>query len=65
MQLILASIKTTWTACFSAHLGSTVGFAFCSSVPLVLFENPGFSKCLNTLFLLSSRLCFIIGFVIC
>ena len=39
-----------------------VGF-FCSSIPVVLFDNPGISKCLNTLFLLSSHLCIIKGFI--
>ena len=32
-------------------------------VPLMLFDNPGISKCLNTLHLLSPHFCFIIGFI--
>ena len=36
---------------------------FCSSIPVVLFDNPEISKCLNMLFLLSHHLCFIIGFI--
>ena len=32
---------------------------FCSSIPVVLFDNPGISKCLSKLFLLSPHLCFI------
>ena len=32
-------------------------FFFCSSIPLVLFDNRGLSKRLNTLFLLNSHLC--------
>ena len=32
---------------------------FCSSIAVVLFDNAGISKCLNTLFLLSSHLRFI------
>ena len=51
--------------CFWAHRGSTVFFFFffffCSSIPVVLFDNSKISKCLNTLFLLSPYLCFIIG----
>ena len=35
---------------------------FCSSIPVV-FDTPGISMCLNTLFLLSPHLCFIIGFI--
>ena len=35
----------------------------CSSIPVVLFDNPGMFKCLNTLFLLRPNLCFIIGFI--
>ena len=35
---------------------------FYPSIP-VLFDNPGISKCLNTLFLFSPYLCFIIGFI--
>ena len=34
---------------------------FCASIPVVLFDTPGTSKCLN-MFLFSSRLYFIIGF---
>ena len=34
------------------------------SIPKVLFDNPGVSKCLNTLVLVSPHLCFIIGFII-
>ena len=37
---------------------------FCSSILVILFDNPGISKCLNTFFLLSPHLCIIIG-VIC
>ena len=40
--------------CFSAYRGSTGG------IPVVLFENPGTSKCLKTLFLLNPHLCLII-----
>ena len=37
---------------------------FCFIIPVVLFDNPGISKCPNTLlFLLSPHLCFIIGFI--
>ena len=36
---------------------------FCCSIPMVLFDNPGISKCFNMLFLLSPHLCFIIGFI--
>ena len=36
---------------------------FCFSIPVVLFDISGISKCFNTLFLLSPHLCFIIGFV--
>ena len=36
---------------------------FSSSIPMVLFDNPGISKCLNTLFLLSPHFCVIIGFI--
>ena len=32
-------------------------------IPVVLFNNPMISKCLNTLFLLSPHLCLIIGFL--
>ena len=35
---------------------------FFPSIPVVLFDNPGITSCLNTLFLLISNLCFIIGF---
>ena len=35
---------------------------FCSSTPKV-FDNPGISKCLNTLCLLSTHLYFIISFI--
>ena len=35
----------------------------CSSIPVVLFDDPGISKCLNILFLLSPYLCFLIGFI--
>ena len=34
---------------------------FCSNIPVV-FDNPSVYKCLNTLFLLSPHLCFIICF---
>ena len=37
----------------------------CSSIPVVLFDNPGISKFLNTWFLLSAHLCFIIIDFIC
>ena len=43
--------------------GFQLMFFFCSSIPVVLFDNPGISKCLNTLFLLGPHLCFIIGFI--
>ena len=36
---------------------------FCSTIPVVLFDNPGISKCLNTLFLSSPYLGFITGFI--
>ena len=36
---------------------------FLLGIPVVLFSNLEISKCLNTLFLLSPRLCFIIGFI--
>ena len=36
---------------------------FCFSIPAVLFDNPGISKCLNMLFLLSPHLYLIIGFI--
>ena len=39
-----------------------VGF-FCFSTALVLFDNPEISKCINTLFLLHSHHCCIIGFI--
>ena len=38
-------------------------FFLCSSIPVVLFDNPRISECLNTLFLYSPHLCFIIGFI--
>ena len=47
--------------CFSAHRSSTCVFS--SSIPVVLLANPGISKCLNKLFLLSPQFCFIIGFI--
>ena len=36
---------------------------FCSSIPVVLFDKPWIAKYLNTLYLLSPHLCFIIGFI--
>ena len=36
---------------------------FCSSTPVVLFDNPRVSNYLNTLFLVSPHHCFIIGFI--
>ena len=41
-----------FTVCFSAHGVQLVDF-FCSSISMVLFDNQGTSKYLNTLFLLS------------
>ena len=40
--------------------GAQLVVLFCSNLPVVLFDNPGVSKCLNTLFLLSPR--FIVDF---
>ena len=37
-------------------------FFFCSSIPVMLLDNPGISKYLNTLIRLSPHLGFIIGF---
>ena len=34
----------------------------CSSIPVVLFDNPGISKFVSTLFLLSQYLCFVTDF---
>ena len=36
---------------------------FCSRIPAELVDNPEISKYLNTLFLLSPHLCFIIGLI--
>ena len=36
---------------------------FSSSISVVLFDNPGISKCFNTLVLLKIHLCFNIGFI--
>ena len=47
----------------SQHNGVQLVVLFCSSIPVVLFDNPGISKCHNTLFLLSPHLCFTIGFI--
>ena len=49
-------LPTISKAVFCLFLGSP-GF-FCSSIPVVLLDNAGDSKCLNTLFLLS-HICFI------
>ena len=38
------------------------GFFFCSSIPVVVFDNPGISKCLNTV-ISSLHLSFIIGII--
>ena len=35
----------------------------CSSIPLVLSDNPGISRCLNKLFLLSPHICFSFSFL--
>ena len=43
--------------------GFVLVFFFCSRIPVVLFVNPEISKYLNTLFLLSPHLCFIIDFI--
>ena len=43
--------------------GAQLVVFFCSSIPVVLFDNPGISKCLNTLCLLSPHLCFMTGFM--
>ena len=47
----------------SRPTGDQVCFFFCSSIPVVLFDNPGISKCLNTLYVLSPHLCFMISFI--
>ena len=36
---------------------------FCSSIPVMLSDNPGISKYLSRLFPLSPHLCFIIDFI--
>ena len=38
-------------------------FSFAPVFQWVVFDNPGFSKCLNIWFLLSPHLCFSIGFI--
>ena len=53
----------TFYVYFSAHRGLNLVVFVCSSNPVVLFDNPGTSKCLNTLFLLSPHLCIIKGFI--
>ena len=37
--------------------------SFCSSIPVLLFDNPGIFNFLNTLFQLSHYLCFNIGII--
>ena len=51
----------TFYVCFAAHLGSTGGFLLLHYSSSVV-DNPGISKCLNTMFLSSPYLYFIIGF---
>ena len=51
----------TFYVCFAAHLGSTGGFLLLHYSSSVV-DNPGTSKCLNTMFLSSPYLYFIIGF---
>ena len=41
---ILVGLGRSFFVCCLAHRGSTVGF-FCSSVPVVLFDTPGISRC--------------------
>ena len=56
-----------WWCCqnmFVSRLTAVQLGLFCSSILVVCFNNPGISKCLNALLLLSPYLCFIIGFVI-
>ena len=48
---------------FLGSLGFNWLVFFCSSIPVVLFDSTGISKCFNTLFLSSPHLCFIIGFI--
>ena len=38
-------------------------FFFCSSIPVVFFDMPGITRCLNTLFLLSPHRGNIVGFI--
>ena len=50
---------------FSAHWGSTDGFVLLQNnlYSSGVFDTPGTSMYLNTLFLLSHQLCFIITFI--
>ena len=47
----------------SRPTGDQLEVFYCSSIPVMMFDTPGISMCLNILFLLCLHLCFIIGFI--
>ena len=63
MKSVFSGLGRNFLCLFLGPPGFNWWFIFCSSIPMVLFDTPGISKCLNTFFLLSVEFSYLLHYM--